>query len=178
MKTQSAQLNYLKISARKTRLVTDLVKGLPVNEAEAQLLILPNRASKPLLKLLRSAMANAKNNQQLIVDRLIVKDFRVDVGPMQKRWRTRARGAMAEIQKKSCHVTIVLEESEKEIPLKFKFSPKPKKVKTEGKKKVKKEKVSHEENQEKPALEKSEKIRGGKPKKSGVFNKMFRRKTI
>ncbi len=181
MKTQIAKLNYFKISPRKARLVADLVKGLPVNEAEAQLLILPNRASKPLLKLLRSAMANAKNNQQMSIDKLLIKDIRVDIGPRQKRWRTRARGSMAMIEKKSCHITLVLEESEKEIPVKFKFIPKPKKAKKKKSAKDKAEKAMSADKQEKTEKTKSEKeerSRGIKPKKFESFKKMFRRKTI
>ena len=111
MKTQTAKLKYLKISPRKTRLVADLIRGLSVNEAEAQLLMLPNRASKPILKLLRSAVAAAKNNQQMNPDRLLVKNIRVDQGPRTKRWRTRARGASSLIEKKSSHVFLFLEES-------------------------------------------------------------------
>jgi len=178
MKTQTAKLNYFKISPRKARLVVDLIKGLPVNEAEAQLLILPNRASKPLLKLLRSAMANAKNNQQMDINKLLIKDIRVDLGPRQKRWRTRARGSMSMIEKKSCHITIVLEESEKEIPLKFKFVPKPKKTKKEKLAKEKAHQHQHQEKSEKIKPEKEERYREAKPKRFEAFKKLFRRKTI
>jgi large subunit ribosomal protein L22 len=167
MKTQIAKLKYLKISPRKTRLVADLIKGLPTNEAEAQLLILPNRASGPILKLLRSAVANAKNNQKLNPDRLWVKDIRVDIGPRQKRWRTRARGSSSMIEKKSSHITLILEESEKEITPKFKFMPKPKKVKKTGKK-IKK--TEHEEKEKSPKQE--------KPKRFEALRRMFRRKSI
>ncbi len=169
MKTQTAKLKYLKISPRKTRLVADLIKGLSVNEAEAQLLMLPHRASKPILKLLRSAVAAAKNNQQMNPDRLLVKNIRVDQGPRTKRWRTRARGTASLIEKKSSHITLLLEESEKEIPLKFKFIPKPKKVKKEKpKKKIEKGK------QEKPEVkEKKAPIR-----KMGFMKRIFRRKAI
>ncbi|MDP3052867.1 MAG: 50S ribosomal protein L22 [bacterium] len=181
MKTQTAKLKYLKISPRKTRLVADLIKGLRANEAEAQLLFLPNRASKPILKLLRSAMANAKNNQQLNVEKLLVKEIRVDIGPSQKRWRTRARGAMSPIAKKSCHISLVLEESDKEIPLKYKFIPKPKKAKKEKSKKRNTEKALSAEKQEKSENVKSEKqriVREAKPEKVGAFRKFFRRKAI
>ena len=174
MKTQIAKLKYLKISPRKTRLVADSIKGLPVNEAEAQLLLLPHRASPPLLKLLRSAVANAKNNQQLNPDKLLIRDIRVDQGPRQKRWRTRARGSSSPIEKKSCHITLLLEESEKEIPLKFKFVPKPKKSKKEKPAKGKAEKGKPEKL--KPAKE--EKARETKPKKFEAFRRIFRRKAI
>lgn len=171
MKTQTAKLKYLKISPRKARLVADLIKGLSTNEAEAQLLMLPNRASGPILKLLRSAVANAKNNQKLNPDRLWVKDIRVDIGPRQKRWRTRARGSSSLIEKKSSHITLLLAESEKETPPKFKFIPKPKKVK-KGKPEKKTKKVAAE-GREKPSPIKEE-----KPKRFGFLKRVFRRKTI
>lgn len=170
MKTQIAQLRYLKISPRKTRLVADLIKGLPTNEAEAQLLILPNRAKGPILKLLRSAIANAKNNQKLNPDRLWVKDIRVDIGPRQKRWRMRARGSVSPIEKKSSHITLLLAEAEKEITPKFKFMPKPKKVKKTGKK-IKK--TEHEEKEIRQLADKEE-----KPKRFEALKRMFRRKAI
>lgn len=169
MKTQTAKLKYLKISPRKARLVADLIKGLSTNEAEAQLLILPNRASGPILKLLRSAVADAKNNQHLNPDRLWIKDIRVDQGPRQKRWRTRARGSSSPIEKKSSHITLLLAEAEKETPPKFKFMPKPKKVKKTGKK-IKK---AAAEEKEKPRAVKEE-----KPKRFEALRRMFRRKTI
>jgi large subunit ribosomal protein L22 len=172
MKTQTAKLRYLKISPRKTRLVTDLIKGLSTNEAEAQLLMLPNRASGPILKLLRSAIANAKNNQKLNPDRLWIKDIRVDIGPRQKRWRMRARGAVSLIEKKSSHITMVLAEAEKETPPKFKFMPKPKKVK---KGKSKKEKTTKEKFEK---SEKEEKTKETKPKRFEALKRIFRRKVI
>ena len=169
MKTQTAKLKYLKISPRKARLVADLIKGLSTNEAEAQLLILPNRASGPILKLLRSAIANAKNNQKLNPDRLWIKDIRVDIGPRQKRWRTRARGSSSMIEKKSSHITLLLAEAEKETPPKFKFLPKPKKSKKPEKKT---KKVTHEEH-EKPPKTKEE-----KPKRFEALKRIFKRKVI
>lgn len=169
MKIQIAKLKYLKISPRKVRLVANLIKGLPVNEAEAQLLMLPHRANQPILKLLRSAVANAKHNQQINPDRLWIKNIRVDQGPRLKRWRTRARGASSLIEKKSSHVTLFLEESEKEILPRFKFIPKPKKIKKE---KPKKEKIK-KEMVERPRIRKEE-----KPPKAGVWKRIFKRKAI
>ena len=107
MQTQQAQLRYLRIAPRKTRNVADLIRGLSVNDAEAQLTLLRRRPAKPLLKLLRSAVANAKNNK-LNADHLFVKEIRVDGGPMIKRYLPRARGSASPIQKKMSHVTITL----------------------------------------------------------------------
>ncbi len=103
-----AKLNYLRMAPRKVRSVGDLVKGLPVNEAEAQLLMQARRPAKPLLKLLRSAVANAKNNGLSDVSHLYISSLRVDGGPMLKRILPLARGSASPIEKKMSHVTLVL----------------------------------------------------------------------
>ena len=107
METQTAKLNFLRIAPRKTRSVADLIRGLSVNDAEAQLMVQRRRPAKAILKLLRSAVANAKNNK-LNADHLFVKEIRVDGGPMLKRYLPRARGSASPLQKKMSHVTIVL----------------------------------------------------------------------
>src|ERR1700734_3396770 len=107
MQQQTAKLSYLRIAPRKTRSVADLIRGLSVNEAEAQLMVQRRRPAKALLKLLRSAVANAKNNK-LNADHLFIKEIRVDGGPMLKRYLPRARGSASPIQKKMSHVTMVL----------------------------------------------------------------------
>jgi large subunit ribosomal protein L22 len=107
MQTQTAKLNYLRIAPRKTRSVADLIRGLSVNEAEAQLMVQRRRPAKALLKLLRSAVSNAKNNK-LNETHLFVKEIRVDGGPMLKRYLPRARGSASPIQKKMSHVTMIL----------------------------------------------------------------------
>lgn len=100
------------MAPRKVRSVADLIRGMSVNEAEAQLLMVRRRASHPLLKLLRSAVANAKN-KQLNADHLFVAEIRVDQGPMLKRMLPRARGSASAIQKKMSQVTLVLGVNEK-----------------------------------------------------------------
>lgn len=107
-KQYTAKLSFLRQAPRKVRSVGDLIKGLPVNEAEAQLLAQTRRPSKVLLKLLRSAVANAKNNKVHDVQHLFVESVRVDGGPMLKRILPRARGSASPIQKKMSHVTMVL----------------------------------------------------------------------
>ena len=110
MRKASSTLRYLKIAPRKVRSVSNIIKGLPVDEAEAQLLVQPRRASKPLLKLLRSAIANAKNKESDSGLGWKVGSIRVDQGPMLKRYLPRARGMATPIQKKMSHVTLVLVE--------------------------------------------------------------------
>lgn len=128
MPTQyTAKLSFLRQAPRKVRSVGDLIKGLPVNEAEAQLLVQTRRPSKALLKLLRSAVANAKNNKTANVNHLYVESVRVDNGPMLKRMLPRARGSASPIQKKMSHVTLVLGVNEK-LKSRFTIVP-PKKTK-------------------------------------------------
>lgn len=126
MDTQTAKLNYLRIAPRKTRSVADLIRGLSVNDAEAQLLVQRRRPAKAILKLLRSAVSNAKNNK-LNPDHLFVREIRVDGGPMLKRYLPRARGSASPLQKKMSHVTIVLGVNDKLKP-KYTIVP-PKKTK-------------------------------------------------
>src|ERR1700734_2859952 len=127
MTEQTAKLNFLRIAPRKVRSVADLVRGLSVNDAEAQLLVQRRRPAKSLLKLLRSAVSNAKTNKQLNPDHLFIKEIRVDQGPMLKRILPRARGSASPIQKKMSHVTITLGVNTKLNP-KYKIVP-PKKTK-------------------------------------------------
>lgn len=96
------------MAPRKVRSVGDLVKGLSVNDAEAQLLVQRRRPAKAILKLLRSAVANAKTNQKLDPAHLYVIGVRVDGGPMLNRILPRARGSASPIEKKMSHVTITL----------------------------------------------------------------------
>ena len=122
-----AKISFLRMAPRKVRSVGDLIKGLPVNEAEAQLLVQTRRPAKVLLKLLRSAVANAKNNKVADAQHLFVSSVRVDGGPMLKRMLPRARGSASPIQKKMSHVTLVLGVNEK-LKSRFTIVP-PKKTK-------------------------------------------------
>ena len=104
----TATLRYLRQAPRKVRAVVDVIRGMPVPEAEAHLLLMPRRAALPILKLLRSAAANAKQTMKKDADALIVKEIRVDQGPKSTRWMPRARGAMSPIERKTSHVSITL----------------------------------------------------------------------
>ncbi len=106
----TAKLRFLRIAPRKVRSVAGLMRGLAVVEAEAQLMVQPRRAAVPLLKLLRSAIANAVNTKSLDKDKLYIESLRVDQGPMAKKMFPRARGRGVIIQKKMSHVTLVLGE--------------------------------------------------------------------
>ncbi|MCD8211889.1 MAG: 50S ribosomal protein L22 [Oscillospiraceae bacterium] len=107
-----AQLNHLRISPRKVNIVCDLIRGKDVNEASAILKNTPKAASEPLYKLLQSAAANAENNHQMDPDRLYVSETYANGGPIIKRIRPRAHGRAFRINKRTSHVTIVLQERE------------------------------------------------------------------
>lgn len=163
---QKASLNDLHMAPRKVRLIANLIKGLPIQEAEAQLILQSRRAAKPLVKLLRSAVANAKNNKKLNPDQLLIKSIVVNQGTILKRFLPRAMGRATPIQKKISHITMVLEETKAKLPKRFTFiAP----IKKTGKKKTK------------PKSEKPKSVQPNiaKPQeKVGFFRKLFRRKTI
>ncbi len=103
-----AVLRFLRQGPRKVRLVGNVLRGLDIRHARAELAVLSKRSTVPLLKLLNSAVANAKHNLTISEDRLFVKQVRVDEGPALKRFMPKAHGRATEIKKRSCHVTITL----------------------------------------------------------------------
>ena len=103
-----ASARYVRISARKVRIVADQIRGKRYEDAEALLTFAPQGASVPILKLLRSAGANAENNDDLDVEDLRVERISVDEGPTMRRYRPRARGRATRIEKRSCHISIAL----------------------------------------------------------------------
>src|SRR3989338_7023577 len=173
-----AQLKHLRMSPRKVRLVANLLKGTGVIRAENQLKFLPKRATSPLLKLLKSAVANAENNHNLKKSNLYVSRIAVDGGPVLKRMRPRAFGRAAQILKRTSHVNLVLgvREGHAEETV-SRYAPAKretvKEVSEEELKKIKDKQIS-----EKPKIKKY----GEKPKlmkKSTYFvRRMFRRKAI
>jgi len=116
----TAKLRYLRISPRKVRLVTDLIKGLSVIEAERQLKFLTKKATKPVLKLLGSAVANAKNKGDIVKENLYVSNVIIENGPTLKRWRPRAMGRAAPIMKRTSHIILILDEREASVSQKAK----------------------------------------------------------
>lgn len=146
-------------------MVADLIKGLPINEAEAQLLAIRKRAAQPLLKLLRSAVANLKNNKRLSEEKFYIESVRVDQGPMLKRSLPRARGMATPIQKKMSNITLILGENIKLTLPRFKIVVKKKTKLPDG--------VTGPTKKEKPKRE--EKII--EAKKPGFFKKLFNPKS-
>src|SRR5215212_7286531 len=109
-----AQAKWLRIAPRKARLVVEHIRGRSVPEARTVLAFTPRAAAREIEKVLASAVANAEANHGLIGDDLIVSAAYVDEGPTIKRWRARARGRAARIEKKTCHVTLRLKPADED----------------------------------------------------------------
>ena len=102
----------LRTGPRKLNLVANLIRGLPAEKALAQLSFSPRRISGEVKRVLMSAIANAENNQQLDVDRLMVSEATIGRQFVIKRWRARARGRVGQIIKPFSNLTIVVRERE------------------------------------------------------------------
>ena len=103
-----AVAKWVRMSPRKARLVVDHIRGRSVPEARTVLAFTPRAAAREIEKVLRSAVANAEANHDLVGDELVVSAAYVDEGPVLKRWRARARGRAARIHKPTCHITVKL----------------------------------------------------------------------
>lgn len=178
-----AFVKQLRISPRKMRLVVDLIRGKDAVVAEQQLTFLPKAAARPVLTLLRSAMANAENNFEMDKHNLFVKEIMVNPGPTYKRWHAESKGVAAEIFKRTSQVSIVLEEK-----VKGKKKPKAKKAKA-GQPQITRLKTKAEisklgvDEPESGVKKKSGKFKDTHPDKKtgpgagGFMNKIFRRKS-
>jgi large subunit ribosomal protein L22 len=105
-----AKARHIRMSPRKVRLVADLVRGMDVDTAEAQLRFFRKAAARPVLKVILSAKANAEHNFKIAPETLFIKAIAVDGGPVLHRWRARAFGRAAAIRKRSAHITVTLAE--------------------------------------------------------------------
>ncbi len=103
-----AVAKWVRMSPRKARLVAEHIRGRTVPEARTVLAFTPRAAARELEKVLRSAVANAEANHNLVGDDLVVSAAFVDEGPVMKRWRARARGRGVRIHKPTCHITVTL----------------------------------------------------------------------
>ena len=110
--TVQATARYVRTSARKARLVADLVRGKSVADAQAILAYSTRAAAVPVRKVLQSAVANADHNHGLDPRELVLARVTVDEGPTLKRYRPRAMGRATSLHKRTCHITIGLAEIE------------------------------------------------------------------
>ncbi len=171
-----AKLRYTRISPRKVRLVADLVRGCHVNDAEKILQFTIKRAGNPVLKLLKSAIANAENNFNLKKENLYIDEIKVDGGPIIKRFRARARGAAYPIEKKTSHISISLKEGEGEKETEKSLKKKKEKIeKVYSKERPKEEKTN--QPKAKRNIEKEQAKETGRESK-GEKKQIFRRKSI
>ncbi len=110
-----AHSRYIRQSPYKVRRVLDLVRGLPVEEAEHMLRLTPRGAADPIAKVLKSAVANAEHNHALDPEELVITEAFADEGPTLKRFRPRARGRATRIDKRTSHITIVVSDMNEEV---------------------------------------------------------------
>jgi large subunit ribosomal protein L22 len=104
-----ASARYVRITPMKARRVVDMVRGLPVEEAQSILAFTPQAAAKTVGKVLDSAIANAGTTEGLPTGDLVVSVAQVDEGPTMKRWRPRAQGRATRINKRTSHITIAVQ---------------------------------------------------------------------
>lgn len=185
----NAQLNNLRIAPRKAKLVADLVRGLDVDDAVAQLNFTVRRSSPYMKKLLESAIANAENNFGLDRNNLYVFDAVVGAGPSYKRWMPRAHGRASMILKRTSQINIILEERIEGKGRKTKEQmEKERKQRLDKKKKEEKERAEEKEKSEKeekrqtrvsaPTAPGTEEKSKGKEVKKTWTSKIFRRKSM
>ena len=105
-----ATAKYVRISPRKVQIVCDLIRGKSVPQATAILIATPKAASEVLIKVLKSAAANAENNHQMDPEKLYVSETYANPGPIIKRMRPRAQGRAYRINKRTSHVTVAVKE--------------------------------------------------------------------
>jgi large subunit ribosomal protein L22 len=189
-----ANVKHLRTSARKTRLVVDLVRGMPVEKALDQLKFVNKRVTGSVSKLINSAIANAENAFELSKDNLFIKEIRVDEGATLKRWMPRAHGRATPIRKRTSHVSVVLGEIKDSGEKKAKKQKidAPVKLGEQAKKEKKEEKINKKETGTTKSAETSsavpaqEKVADTKPEghtknaeggSKGFAKKVFRRKS-
>lgn len=107
-----AEHKFARISPRKVLIVCDLIRGKDVKTAQALMMNTPKAASELMIKVLKSAVANAENNFDMDPDKLYVKETYANPGPILKRGMPRAQGRMYRINKRTSHITIVVAEKE------------------------------------------------------------------
>lgn len=172
-----AHLRYLRMSPRKVRKVADVVRGMTVAHAEAELRARPERAARPLLKLVQSAAANAKQHSDAEEEQMEITTVAVNQGPALKRYRPQARGAVHPIAKHTSHVSVTLavpdalakKEAAQEAPPPPVTKASPEEI-TEG----------DEDTEKKPTLKRAAKEEKPPPdkKRKGGPRKFFQRKSF
>ena len=107
-----AHASQVRISTRKVRLVADSIRNMKASDALSVLQVTKKHGSYALIKALKSAMANAVNNNKMSLDNLVIATLQVNEGPFLKRFHASTRGRIHGYKKRSSHITIVLKEKE------------------------------------------------------------------
>lgn len=171
-----ASLNYLRIAPRKVRSVIDLIRGKEIKEAEVQLKFISRRAAAPILKLINSAIANARNNFNLKKENLFIKEIRVDEGVPNKRWMPVSRGRAYPIMKRTSRIILALGIKE---GVKIKKSQPVKSMEMEETpKEIPPATVISTQKPEKPKYRPPKEIKKGKGFIGNIAKKVFRRKSM
>jgi large subunit ribosomal protein L22 len=187
-----AKAKYIRMSPRKVRLVLDVIRKMPVEDALGQLSHIGKRAAEPIAKLVNSAIANAENNFNLKKSNLYIKEIKAGEGPKLKRWMPRAFGRATTIRKRTSHIDVVLAEitesgvasaKKTKIEAPIKLGSKPREDEGVKVKEADKKEPESEEKDEKGKIVDQRKdgrrghapIEGGSHK--GFTGKMFRRKS-
>lgn len=110
-----AEAKYVRVAPRKARLLVDLIRGMNVKEARAQLKFSPKQTAQPVLKVLNSAIANAEHNLNAKTDDFRVIEAYVNEGPKIKRYKPRAQGRATLIRKRMSHITVVVGDSSEAV---------------------------------------------------------------
>jgi large subunit ribosomal protein L22 len=105
-----AQARFVRVTPMKARRVVDLIRGMNADEAVAMLRFAPQGAAEPVRKVLQSAMANAYDLDSIREDDLVITEAFVDDGPTLRRFRPRAQGRAYRIRKRTCHITVVVDQ--------------------------------------------------------------------
>jgi len=170
-----ASLNYLRIAPRKVRSIIDLIRGKEIQDAEKQLKFITRRAAGPILKVLKSAIANAKSNFSVDKENLFIKEIKVNDGVPYKRSIPMSRGRAYPIMKRTSHIIILLGVKEG-VKIEKKQSA-IEQVKPETSKETEK-KQEEVKKATKTVIKKSVKDSALKPTKQNWVKRIFRRKSI
>lgn len=167
-----AKLKHLRIAPRKVRLVADSIRGKTIQESRNILNFSMKGSARPLMKLLNSAVANAKNHSNIEEENLYVYKITVDEGPKIKRWQPRSRGQAFEIQRKTSHIGLILKEIDKSKIKKLRKKGIKPKVLKQAKKSEKSEEKIKDKNKFKPIKDFK------KPETTKIASRVFRRKAF
>jgi len=169
----TVKLSHLKITPRKVRQIANLIRDKKAVEAEAILEFLPNKPGKSVLKLLKSAIASAKNNFQLDPSNLYISEVFGDEGPKLKRSRPVSRGSAHPVWKRTSHITLTLNELKPTAKKKLKKAVQ--EVPAETIKEEPAKEIDSSKKQDKPRFEMKE---TKSQRNQGKLNRIFRRKSF